>query len=255
MPTRVWIVDPVDGTREFSLPGRTDWAVHVALWQRFGAAGAATFHTGGPDGGINRRRGSRFPLVARSTAPTQVTATAAAAPTAPIRINGQRQQAARGCCWRLRDRMDIEMVRIGSAGAKAMAVVRGDRRRLRPRRRSVGVGLGRPGRSGAGRRACTHRGWTASPMIYNRRDPYLPDLLDVSCRAGRAYCWTASGSGVPRSLTGMDRASGAVASAVSNAPSEAVLSEHPRVDRYAIVAGSGTYPALPGRGPQAAPLR
>lgn len=31
---RVWIVDPVDGTHEFSLPGREDWAVHIALWQR-----------------------------------------------------------------------------------------------------------------------------------------------------------------------------------------------------------------------------
>jgi len=30
---RVWIVDPLDGTREFSEPGRTDWAVHVALWK------------------------------------------------------------------------------------------------------------------------------------------------------------------------------------------------------------------------------
>jgi 3'(2'), 5'-bisphosphate nucleotidase len=30
---RVWIVDPLDGTREFGEPGRTDWAVHVALWQ------------------------------------------------------------------------------------------------------------------------------------------------------------------------------------------------------------------------------
>jgi 3'(2'), 5'-bisphosphate nucleotidase len=29
---RVWIVDPLDGTREFGEPGRTDWAVHVALW-------------------------------------------------------------------------------------------------------------------------------------------------------------------------------------------------------------------------------
>src|SRR3954467_8288225 len=37
---RVWIVDPLDGTREFSEPPRDDWAVHVALWQ----AGA------GPDG-------------------------------------------------------------------------------------------------------------------------------------------------------------------------------------------------------------
>ena len=31
--TRVWIVDPLDGTREFSEPPRDDWAVHVALWQ------------------------------------------------------------------------------------------------------------------------------------------------------------------------------------------------------------------------------
>src|SRR5262245_14531226 len=28
---RVWIVDPLDGTREFGEPGRTDWAVHIAL--------------------------------------------------------------------------------------------------------------------------------------------------------------------------------------------------------------------------------
>src|SRR5438477_13186800 len=31
---RVWIVDPLDGTREFGEPGRQDWAVHVALWAR-----------------------------------------------------------------------------------------------------------------------------------------------------------------------------------------------------------------------------
>ncbi len=37
---RVWIIDPLDGTREFGEPGRDDWAVHVALWDRdaFGAA-------------------------------------------------------------------------------------------------------------------------------------------------------------------------------------------------------------------------
>ena len=33
---RVWIIDPLDGTREFSEPPREDWAVHVALWQRTG---------------------------------------------------------------------------------------------------------------------------------------------------------------------------------------------------------------------------
>src|SRR5438067_1080874 len=30
---RVWIVDPLDGTREYAMPGRVDWAVHVALWE------------------------------------------------------------------------------------------------------------------------------------------------------------------------------------------------------------------------------
>src|ERR1700744_972769 len=37
---RVWIVDPLDGTREFGEEGRTDWAVHVALWER--ASGGLT---------------------------------------------------------------------------------------------------------------------------------------------------------------------------------------------------------------------
>jgi 3'(2'), 5'-bisphosphate nucleotidase len=31
---RVWIIDPLDGTREYVRPGRIDWAVHVALWAR-----------------------------------------------------------------------------------------------------------------------------------------------------------------------------------------------------------------------------
>jgi len=31
---RVWIVDPLDGTHEYGEEGRTDWAVHVALWER-----------------------------------------------------------------------------------------------------------------------------------------------------------------------------------------------------------------------------
>uniref|UniRef100_UPI003B3AA763 inositol monophosphatase family protein n=1 Tax=Mycolicibacter arupensis TaxID=342002 RepID=UPI003B3AA763 len=39
---RVWIVDPLDGTREFTTPGRDDWAVHIALWQRRGADGFGT---------------------------------------------------------------------------------------------------------------------------------------------------------------------------------------------------------------------
>ena len=44
---RVWIVDPLDGTREFGEPGRTDWAVHVALWERSGELLAPSL-PGGP---------------------------------------------------------------------------------------------------------------------------------------------------------------------------------------------------------------
>jgi 3'(2'), 5'-bisphosphate nucleotidase len=40
---RVWIVDPLDGTREYAEPGRDDWAVHVALWaDGYLAAGAVS---------------------------------------------------------------------------------------------------------------------------------------------------------------------------------------------------------------------
>jgi 3'(2'), 5'-bisphosphate nucleotidase len=42
----VWIVDPLDGTREFGEPGRTDWAVHVALWERSDASGPGDLTAG-----------------------------------------------------------------------------------------------------------------------------------------------------------------------------------------------------------------
>jgi 3'(2'), 5'-bisphosphate nucleotidase len=82
--------------------------------------------------------------------------------------------------WRLRDRMDIQMVRIGSAGAKAMAVVRGD----------VDAYVHAGGQwewdsaapAGVVQAAGLHASrLDGSPLIYNRRDPYLPDLL--MCRA------------------------------------------------------------------------
>ncbi len=38
---RVWIIDPLDGTREFSEPPRDDWAVHVALWARGAGDGSS----------------------------------------------------------------------------------------------------------------------------------------------------------------------------------------------------------------------
>ena len=63
---RVWIVDPLDGTREFGEPGRTDWAVHVALWERSDASDPG-------DGDLGRRgrapRPGPRPVHARSAVP------------------------------------------------------------------------------------------------------------------------------------------------------------------------------------------
>jgi 3'(2'), 5'-bisphosphate nucleotidase len=167
---RVWIVDPVDGTREFSWPGRTDWAVHVALWQR---GNGITDQTGGitdaavalPARGEVYRTDTVTAPPPRSEGPIRITASASRPPAV---------------LWRLRDRMDIELVRIGSAGAKAMAVVRGD----------VDAYVHAGGQwewdsaapAGVVRAAGLHASrLDGSPLIYNRRDPYLPDLL--MCRA------------------------------------------------------------------------
>jgi 3'(2'), 5'-bisphosphate nucleotidase len=103
---RVWIVDPLDGTREFSEPPRDDWAVHVALWENGElTAGAVaqpalgeTFHTGHPP--VVPPRTSTRPRIAvsRTRPPAFVEALAA--------------------------QMDAELVPMGSAGVKVMSVVR-----------------------------------------------------------------------------------------------------------------------------------
>ncbi len=174
---RVWIVDPVDGTREFSMPGRTDWAVHIALWQRLGVAGPTTFLTDGSAGGITD---AAVALPARGEVYRTDTVPAPPPRThGPILITASASRPP-PVLWWLRDRLDIQLVRIGSAGAKAMAVVRGD----------VDAYLHAGGQwewdsaapagvvSAAGMHASRLDG---SPLIYNRPDPYLPDLL--MCRA------------------------------------------------------------------------
>ncbi|WP_197379710.1 3'(2'),5'-bisphosphate nucleotidase CysQ [Mycolicibacterium mengxianglii] len=160
---RVWIIDPVDGTREYSLPGREDWAVHVALWQR----------TGGPDGQITD---AAVALPARGEVyRTDTVAAVPPRPPGPIRITASSNRPPR-VLYRIAEQMDFEMVRIGSAGAKAMAVVRGD----------VDAYIHAGGQwewdSAAPAGVVLAAGLHASridgsPMLYNRSDPYLPDLL------------------------------------------------------------------------------
>jgi 3'(2'), 5'-bisphosphate nucleotidase len=156
---RVWIVDPVDGTHEYSLPGRDDWAVHVALWQRGGGITDAAVAL--PARGEVYRTDTVTPPPPRADGPIRITASANRPP--PV-------------LWWLRERLDIQLVRIGSAGAKAMAVVRGD----------VDAYLHAGGQwewdsaapAGVVRAAGLHATrLDGSPLIYNRRDPYLPDLL------------------------------------------------------------------------------
>lgn len=160
---RVWIVDPVDGTREFSMAGHADWAVHIALWQRNGT----------PEGAITDAAVA-LPAVGE----VYRTDTVQAPPPrreGPIRITASTYRPP-AVLWWLREHLDIEVVRIGSAGAKAMAVVRGD----------VDAYIHAGGQwewdsaapAGVVQAAGLHASRLAgAPLIYNRRDPYLPDLL------------------------------------------------------------------------------
>jgi 3'(2'), 5'-bisphosphate nucleotidase len=104
--SRVWIVDPLDGTREFAEPPRDDWAVHVALWEDGElTAGAVaqpalgeTFSTGRP------------PVVPTRTSTRPRIAVSRTRPPAFVQA--------------LAEEMDAELVPMGSAGVKVVSVVR-----------------------------------------------------------------------------------------------------------------------------------
>jgi len=161
---RVWIIDPLDGTREFSLPHREDWAVHVALWQRSAANGEGAI----TDAAV------ALPALGEVHRSDTVTAPPAPRP-GPIRITASSNRPPR-VLWRLRDRLDIEFVAIGSAGAKAMAVVRGDADAY------IHAGGQWEWDSAAPAGVLQAAGLHATridgtPLRYNQPSPYLPDLL------------------------------------------------------------------------------
>ena len=169
---RVWIVDPLDGTREFSLPGRDDWAVHVALWQRSSAADGGMITA---DGGMITDAAVARPALGEVHRSDRVTAPPPRPHPGPIRITASSNRPP-PVLWRLRDRLDIEFVRIGSAGAKAMAVVRGDADAYIHDGGQWEWDSAAPAGviQAAGLHATRIDG---SPLRYNRPDPYLPDLL------------------------------------------------------------------------------
>ena len=157
---RVWIVDPLDGTREFGEAGRVDWAVHVALWQ-----------TGD--------------LVVGAVAlPAQSRTFSTAEPVTPpdtagvLRLVVSRSRPA-PLVARVAQRLGAELVPLGSAGAKAMSVLQG--------RSDAYVHAGgmyewdSAAPVAVARAAGLHTSrLDGSPLLYNQADPYMPDL--VICR-------------------------------------------------------------------------
>jgi 3'(2'), 5'-bisphosphate nucleotidase len=167
---RVWIVDPLDGTREFSTPGRDDWAVHIALWRR-------------PTDGRREITDAAVALPARgNTVYRSDTVTADAARvgvggTIRIAVSATRPPAV---LYRIRQMLPIQPVAIGSAGAKAMAVIDGEVDAY------VHAGGQWEWDSAAPAGVLMAAGMHASrldgsPLRYNQFDPYLPDF--VMCRA------------------------------------------------------------------------
>jgi 3'(2'), 5'-bisphosphate nucleotidase len=155
---RVWIIDPLDGTREFTEVPRTDWAVHVALWVAGElAVGAVALPAQGvvlrssPAPALPPVHGGPLRLVVSRTRPPAITTAVA-------------------------DRLGAALVPMGSAGAKAISVVLG----------ASDVYLHGGGQwewdSAAPVAVCRAAGLHTSrldgtPLVYNQPKPWLPDLL------------------------------------------------------------------------------
>jgi 3'(2'), 5'-bisphosphate nucleotidase len=168
---RVWIIDPLDGTREFSEEGRADWAVHVALWQR--AAGPEGALTAGAVGLPARD----VPAAHRTGGLVLGTDTRRAAAPAggPIRVAVSRTRPP-SFVARLVEVIGGRTVPMGSAGAKVCAVVTGEVEAY------VHAGGQYEWDSAAPVAVAVAAGLHASridgsPLHYNRPDPRLPDLL------------------------------------------------------------------------------
>lgn len=159
---RVWIIDPLDGTREFSEPDRTDWAVHVALCVD----------------GVAECGAVSLPALGTCFATDDADLALPFIPSVPrIVVSRTRPPAeADTVCAALCG----ELVPMGSAGAKTMAILRGE----------VDCYPHSGGQyewdSAAPIAVARHYGLhtsrlDGSPLRYNNANPYMPDLL--VCRA------------------------------------------------------------------------
>ena len=154
--SRVWIVDPLDGTREYG-EGRDDWAVHVAL----AVDGVATVGAVALPGlGLTLTSGAPLPLQPVNQ---------------PLKMLVSRTRPAAEAVF-VAERIGADLLAMGSAGAKTMAVVRGE----------ADIYLHTGGQyewdncapvsvaQAAGLHVSRVDG---SPIRYNNADTYLPDLL------------------------------------------------------------------------------
>ena len=155
---RVWIVDPLDGTREFGEPPRTDWAVHVALV------------IGGE------------PVAGAVALPARGVVLSTAAPPTLARSTGGRPRVVVSRTRppaeadRLVTALGAELVAMGSAGAKAMAVVLGDADVYPHAGGQYEWDSAAPVAVAA--RAGLHVSrLDGTPLRYNQRNAWLPDLL------------------------------------------------------------------------------
>lgn len=155
---RVWIVDPLDGTREFSERPREDWAVHVALWEEGRlVAGAVAMPARG--------------VVHASDAPPPLPA-----PTAgPIRLAVSRS---RPPAWlpELVEALSADLAPMGSAGVKAMSVLDGAADAYVHAGGQYEWDSAAPVVVAAAAGLHTSR-IDGSPLIYNQENVLLPDLI------------------------------------------------------------------------------
>jgi 3'(2'), 5'-bisphosphate nucleotidase len=165
---RVWIVDPLDGTREFGEPDRSDWAVHVALViDGSPVVGAVALPA------LGEIWSTASAAVRPARPPASVSASARRAGPPRLAVSRTRPGWSAGL---VEQALSAELVPLGSAGFKALAVVRG----------TAEIYAHSGGQyewdSAAPVAVALAHGLHASrldgtPLAYNNADPYLPDLL------------------------------------------------------------------------------
>lgn len=160
---RVWIVDPLDGTREYAEAGRDDWAVHVALWNRTDPDGAPAV------GAISLpARGVVLGSDSGLACPRGI-------PAGPIRVAVSRTRPP-DMLERLAEVVDLELVPMGSAGVKIASVLLDEADAYLHAGGQYEWDSAAPVAVAAAAGAHASR-LDGSPLRYNNTDPYLPDLL------------------------------------------------------------------------------